>query len=104
MAAIYIETTAVDYLLTWNCKHIANADRLPSIYSVLRGEGFDPVVAEIHAIRKALLDDCRGDLAEYRRRTRERQLASGRQIIRAPLRKRPEPPDAREREKVSRNG
>jgi len=33
---------AVDYLMTWNCKHIANADRLPLIYSALRGEGFDP--------------------------------------------------------------
>jgi hypothetical protein len=33
---------AVDYLMTWNCKHIANADRLPSIYATLRGEGFDP--------------------------------------------------------------
>lgn len=33
---------AVDYLLTWNCKHIANADRLPLIYSTLRDEGFDP--------------------------------------------------------------
>lgn len=32
----------VDYLITWNCKHIANADRLPLIYSTLRGEGFDP--------------------------------------------------------------
>ena len=32
----------VDYLMTWNCKHIANADRLPLIYSTLRGEGFDP--------------------------------------------------------------
>ena len=33
---------AVDYLLTWNCKHIANADRLPLIYSTLRDEGFEP--------------------------------------------------------------
>ena len=33
---------AVDYLMTWNCKHIANADRLPRIYSTLRSEGFDP--------------------------------------------------------------
>ena len=64
----------------------------------------DPVVAEIHAIRKALLDDCGGDLAEYRRRTRERQAASGRQIIRSPLRKRTEQSDARERENVLRNG
>jgi hypothetical protein len=33
---------AVDYLMTWNCRHIANADRLPLIYSTLRDEGFDP--------------------------------------------------------------
>jgi hypothetical protein len=32
----------VDYLLTWNCRHIANADRLPKIYSTLRDAGFDP--------------------------------------------------------------
>lgn len=32
----------VEYLLTWNCKHIANANRLPLIYTTLRGEGFDP--------------------------------------------------------------
>jgi len=51
----------------------------------------DPVVAEIHAIRKALLDDCGGDLAEYRRRSRERQASSGRHIITSPLKKRAEP-------------
>ena len=32
----------VDYLLTWNCKHIANADRLPGIYSTLRNQGYQP--------------------------------------------------------------
>ena len=32
----------VDYLLTWNCRHIANADRLPSIYRTLRDEGYNP--------------------------------------------------------------
>lgn len=32
----------VDYLLTWNCKHIANADTLPMIYRLLRETGFDP--------------------------------------------------------------
>ena len=26
----------------------------------------DPVVAEIHAIREALLDECQGDMEEYR--------------------------------------
>jgi hypothetical protein len=50
----------------------------------------DPVVAEVHAVREALLDDCDGDLAEYRRRTRQRQAASGRRIITSPLKKRVE--------------
>jgi hypothetical protein len=31
----------VDYLLTWNCKHIANADRLPGVYATVRGEGYE---------------------------------------------------------------
>jgi len=30
----------VDYLLTWNCKHIANADTLPGIYDMLREAGY----------------------------------------------------------------
>ena len=32
----------VDYLLTWNCKHIANAEMLPRIYAMLRDSGFQP--------------------------------------------------------------
>ena len=32
----------VDYLLTWNCKHIANADRLPGVYATMRDEGYEP--------------------------------------------------------------
>lgn len=32
----------VDYLLTWNCKHIANAETLPGIYGVLRDSGYEP--------------------------------------------------------------
>ena len=31
---------AVDYLLTWNCKHIANADVLPKVYRLIAGLGF----------------------------------------------------------------
>ena len=34
----------VDYLLTWNCKHIANADLLPALYETLRAEGFPPLL------------------------------------------------------------
>ena len=58
----------------------------------------DPVVAEVHAIRKALLDECDGDMDEYRRRTRNRQASSGHQIITSPLKQRIEPTDAREPE------
>ncbi len=32
----------VEYLLTWNCKHIANAETLPRIYRLLRDSGFEP--------------------------------------------------------------
>jgi hypothetical protein len=35
----------VDYLLTWNCKHIANAETLPRIYAVPHGSGFEPPLA-----------------------------------------------------------
>jgi len=62
----------------------------------------DPVVAEVHAIRKALLDQCGGDLDAYRRRTRERQAASGRRIVTSPLRGRTESHE-REGEDVLRN-
>lgn len=32
----------VDYLLTWNCSHIANAETLPGIYKILRDSGYEP--------------------------------------------------------------
>lgn len=48
----------------------------------------DPVVAEIHGIRQALLDECGGNINEYRRRAKERQNASGRRVITQPFRKR----------------
>jgi hypothetical protein len=50
----------------------------------------DPVVAEIHAIRQALLDACGGDMTEYRRRARARQAESRRRIITVPFRRRTE--------------
>lgn len=30
----------VDYLMTWNCKHIANAATLPAVYHLLAGRGY----------------------------------------------------------------
>jgi len=32
----------VEYLMTWNCKHIANAETLPRIYRLLREMGYEP--------------------------------------------------------------
>ena len=34
----------MDYLLTWNCKHIANAALRPSIEAVCRENGYEPPV------------------------------------------------------------
>jgi hypothetical protein len=32
----------MDYLATWNCKHIANAVTLPLVYDTCRESGYDP--------------------------------------------------------------
>jgi len=34
----------MDYLLTWNCRHIANATKRPLIESICRAAGYDPPV------------------------------------------------------------
>jgi len=43
--ALHIAIAAVhgmEYLATWNCKHIANAVTLPSVYEVCRSVGYEP--------------------------------------------------------------
>jgi predicted nucleic acid-binding protein len=43
--ALHIAVAAVhglDYLLSWNCKHIANAVMLPKVYAICRSAGFEP--------------------------------------------------------------
>jgi len=32
----------MDYLLSWNCKHIVNGNNLPRVYAVCRDMGFEP--------------------------------------------------------------
>ena len=64
----------------------------------------DPVVAEVHATRAAMLEAAGGDVTELMRQVADRQQRSHRQIIREPLRNRTEQSDARERENVLRNG
>ncbi len=34
----------LDYLLTWNCKHIANAKIFPKIFEIIRAEGYKPPI------------------------------------------------------------
>ena len=53
----------------------------------------DPVVAEIHEVRRRLLEASGGDVAEFRRRLRERQKASGRKIVSGSVKKHTEPSD-----------
>jgi predicted nucleic acid-binding protein len=45
--ALHIAVATVhgmDYLLTWNCKHIANAERQNKVATVCRESGFEPPV------------------------------------------------------------
>lgn len=45
--ALHISVTAVhgmSYLLTWNCRHIANAALRPQLDAVLRQAGYEPPV------------------------------------------------------------
>jgi hypothetical protein len=42
MATVYVETSIIGYLLTWNCKHIANADTISKVYRLLTGRGYRP--------------------------------------------------------------
>ena len=56
----------------------------------------DPVVAEVHATRAAMLEAAGGSIAELMQQVADRQRRSHRRIIREPLPNRPEPTDARE--------
>jgi hypothetical protein len=54
----------------------------------------DPVVAEIHEVRRRLLEDSGGDVAEFRRRLSERQKACGGKVVSGPVKKHTEPSNA----------
>jgi hypothetical protein len=45
--ALHIAVATVhgmDYLLTWNCKHIANAEMQTAVNRICRNDGFEPPV------------------------------------------------------------
>ena len=54
----------------------------------------DPVVAEIHEVRRRLLEASGDDVATFRPRRRERQSATGRRIVSGSVKKHTEPSDA----------
>jgi len=54
----------------------------------------DPVVAELHEVRRRLLEASGGDVEEFRRRLREREKASGRKVVSGPVRKHTKPSNA----------
>jgi hypothetical protein len=72
---------AMDFLATWNCTHINNAAMKPRIERCCSSLGYncpvictpmelavpvteDPIVAEIHAIRARMLEECGGDMGK----------------------------------------
>jgi predicted nucleic acid-binding protein len=60
--ALHIATVAhhrIQYLLTWNCKHIANAKILPRIYGVLKDLGIP--IPIIFTPEELLGDDTEAD-------------------------------------------
>lgn len=43
--ALHVAIAAVhgmDYLISWNCKHIVNANILPQVYAACRSAGYEP--------------------------------------------------------------
>ena len=43
--ALHVAVAAVhgmDYLLSWNCKHLVNGNILPQVYAVCRASGYEP--------------------------------------------------------------
>jgi hypothetical protein len=99
----------MDYLLSWNCKHIANAGLRGNIEALCRSAGFeppvictplelikgeeepltDPIVDEIHAIRDAIAKASGNDLGRIAAaaRARARQAAGGRRVVKLPAKR-----------------
>ena len=71
----------VQYLLTQNCRHIANAHVLPRVYRLLDDLGAmlmtNPILKELHDIREQILAEHGEDLGAYVRAELERAKASG---------------------------
>ena len=48
----------MDYLLTWNCKHIANAETMPKIYKVCKEAGYEcPILCTPEQLERSDSDE-----------------------------------------------
>ena len=71
---------AVDYLLTWNCKHLAQIARPNNTWehSIMWK---DPIVAEVHRTREKLAAQDNFDIAAFFADVRKRQAALGERLV-----------------------
>ena len=102
-------TNGVDYLVTWNFRHIANATMRSRIEDVCQQSGHkppvichpqrthgvrpcrriqrDPIIDELRAVRDAHAARCGYDVEKIFRDIRATQQASGREYVRLPARR-----------------
>jgi len=108
MPAVYLEATipSVDFLLTWNCTHIANAEILGRIQFVVTSAGdtirprsarpmnylrentmkTDAIVSEVRKQRQAVLETYGGDFEKMSRDAVKRRWLSGHRVVSRPAR------------------
>ncbi len=101
--ALHIAVAAVhrmNFLLTWNCTHIANPMKRPTIENVIRGLGYVPllsvphknywrlsmkitnqIIEEIHAFRAEYAQRYNYDLKAICEAARQKQTQSGHEIV-----------------------
>jgi hypothetical protein len=88
-------TNGVEYLLTWNCKHLANATMRTKIEAVCRSAGYeprynamweDPIVAEVRKIREAHAAQFNYNLKAIYQDLKQQEQASERVFVSYPPR------------------
>jgi hypothetical protein len=97
----------VDYLLTWNCKHIANASLRGKVEAISRAAGYqpttiftpfempkdwpmepkDPIIDELHAIREAIAAASGNDVNKIAESMRARQSNGNREVVSLPAKR-----------------
>jgi hypothetical protein len=91
----------MDYLLTWNCKHIANAVIKKGLAKIAGEQGYelpingkitmwtDPIVDELHKIRQANTERFNYDLDALFDYLKRQEKKGKRKVVRLPIKRRP---------------